>query len=477
MLKRLLTMFLALTLLIPFVTPLSTATANPGGSGGQEERIVQIRAPYWDVWKHNDGTWQYTGRPGGSYTQTITLDVPEKFKQGYKNIRVEIKQGPPTKVDNDDPNIDPKYKRNWDIYQRDILERSANITSYSISGHTATLSFTLPTPPEEKAVNIKDEEEAKGQQFLENVEGWRYYLPFVVYWYGTPDKPAELPDLYVKSLTSNTSTTTQGTRYSGTVTFGLKNDYPQPMQAKLTLTHNGYSVSGVDGQRITLNPGEEKTFNFNFTGQNGNSFLYAKIAPATGDDKDWSNNTATLDIPQKERPEPKASAKLTLQAKSQSGKYTRKPGEAKWTDWVTATLKPDPPTPPRGKLDWWKITKAELYHPKKHPEFTFGTPYQPQGHVVRQMQVKENGHVAEVVFQQDWSMDGTPIYSQIEKKMMTTEKPRAYPIQVNYTIEYQYSYTVCGLTGCYTVTKTATLNGKETADLLVTGTGVDSKAN
>lgn len=471
MFKRFITVFLALTLLIPFATPFSTATANPDAP---EERIVQIRTPYRDVWKHNDGTWQHTGQPGGSYTQTETLDIPDKFKEGYKDIRVEIKHGPPTKEDNDDPNIDQRYKRNWDTYQRDVLERSANITNYSISGYEAILSFSLPTPPEEKAVNIKDEEEAKGQQFLENVEGWRYYLPFVVYWYATPE--GGLPDLYVKPISANTSATEEGQRYSGTVTFGLKPDHPGPVQAVLTLTHNGYSIGGVDGQVITLNPGEERTFNFNFTGQNGNSFLYGKIAPATGDDKDWSNNTATLDIPQKERPEPKASATLTLQAKSQSGKYTRKPGEAKWTDWVTATLKPDPPTPPRGRLDWWKITKAELYHPKKHKDFTFGTPYQPKGHVVRPMEIK-NDHVAELVFQQDWSMDGTPIYSQIEKKMMTTEKPRAYPIQVNYTIEYQYSYRVCGLTGCTIVTKKATMDGKERVNLLVTGTGVDSKAN
>lgn len=474
MLKRLLTAVLILALVIPFVPPFSTVVANSGSSGVQEERIVQIRTAYWDVWKHNDGTWQQSGKPGGSATYTEPLDIPEKFKEGYKDIRVEIKFGPPAEYDNNDPNIDPKYKRNWDTYEYSVLGKSANITNYSLSGYNAILSFTMPIPPDMHAVNIKHEEEAKGQQFLENVEGWRYYLPFVVYWYATPE--GGLPDLYVMPISANTSATEEGQRYSGTVTFGLKPDHPGPVQAVLTLTHNGYSIGGVDGQVITLNPGEERTFNFNFTGQNGNSFLYGKIAPATGDDKDWSNNTATLDIPQKERPEPKASAKLTLQAKSQSGKYTRKPGEAKWTDWVTATLKPDPPTPPRGKLDWWKITKAELYHPKKHPEFTFGTPYQPKGHVVRPMEIK-NDHVAELVFQQDWSMDGTPIYSQIEKKMMTTEKPRAYPIQVNYTIEYQYSYRVCGLTGCTTVTKKATVDGKERVDLLVTGTGVDSKAN
>ena len=474
MLKRLLVMFLALTLLIPFVTPLSTATANPGGSGGQEERIVQIRTPYRDVWKHNDGTWQYTGRPGGSYTQTETLDIPEKFKEGYKNIRVEIKQGPPTKKDNDDPNLEPQYKKDWIAYKKDVLGKSADITNYSVSGYDVTLSFTLPTPPQEMAVNIRKEEEAKGQQFLENIEGWRYYLPFVVYWYATPDKPKELPDFYVKSLTSSTSATEEGKKYSGTVTFGLK-DYHESVQANLTLTHNGHSVGGVDGQTVTFNSGEEKTFNFNFTGQNGNSFLLARIDPVGAEDKNPADNQKTLDIPQLERPEPELNAKLTLQAVSIDQAVKRKPGEAKWTDRVTATLKPDAPIPPRGRLDWWKITKAELYHPKKHKDFTFGTPYQPQGHVLTPMELNE--HTATLLFQQNWSMDGTPIYSMIEKKMMTTEKPRAYPIQVNYTIEYQYSYVVCSLTGCYTVTKRATKSSKETANLLVTGTGVDSKAN
>lgn len=196
MLKRLLTMFLALTLLIPFATPFKSVTANPEAP---EERLVQIITGSWDLWKHEDGRWQASGKPGDrDKTINVELGIPEKFKEGYKNIRVEIKQGPPTKADNDDPNLEPQYKQDWIAYEKDILGKSAVITNYSISGYEVTLSFALPTPPQEMAVNIRKEEEAKGQQFLENVEGWRYYLPFVVYWYGTKEVKPEPPEKQIK---------------------------------------------------------------------------------------------------------------------------------------------------------------------------------------------------------------------------------------------------------------------------------------
>lgn len=298
-----------------------------------------------------------------------------------------------------------------------------------------------------------------------------------------------LPDISVR-LSNLPGETQGGQKHQGRVTVKHEGNVDFAVTVKLGLTHNGYTISGVDGQMITLQPGESKSFDFTFTGiTNTESTLEAKVWPVdpVSDDANWANNSYKVLIPPDYIDvDVPLSGKLILQAVSQSKKTTRPPGEAKWTDWVTATLKPDAPTPPRGTLDWWRITKAELTYPKKHPEFTFGTPYQPKGTVTVPMNIKSGGHEAEVVFQQDWSMDGTPIYSILEKRMMTTEKPRAYPIEVTYTIEYQYSWRECDTsydeegnphTSCWTETRTRTVSSKETASLLVTGTGVDSKAN
>lgn len=105
------------------------------------------------------------------------------------------------------------------------------------------------------------------------------------------------PDLYVKSLNPGTSETEPGMKYNGVVTFGLK-DYSEPVQAKLELTHNDYGVSGVNNELYTFNPGEEKTFDFSFTGQDKDSVLVAKIRPVEiSTDADWSNNSKQVTVP------------------------------------------------------------------------------------------------------------------------------------------------------------------------------------
>lgn len=130
-------------------------------------------------------------------------------------------------------------------------------------------------------------------------------------------------------------------------------------------------------------------------------------------------------------------------------------------------------------IDGKRFARAEIYYNGRLkaaviPEFT--------------------GHQAKIEFQQDWSMDGTPIYSMIEKRDMTDDRPRSYPIKVNYSIKYQYSWTeyevyswsetdeegnvhVYWDVHSWTETRTNTADLSETARLLVTGTGVDSKAN
>lgn len=174
-----------------------------------------------------------------------------------------------------------------------------------------------------------------------------------------------------------------------------------------------------------------------------------------------------------EAPKEEGSGSLIFRAVSQDRKITRELNTAKWTDWVTAELRPPAPTPPRGHLDWWEITSAELTYPLKNPEFTFGTPYPPVG--TKTVQMKPNGHVATVEFQEDWAMDGAKIYSIIEDKIMA-EYPKSYTITAKYTIKYQYSWTECDEDGCWTETRIATTTGTVSGSLLVNGTGVNSLA-
>ncbi|MGB9848857.1 MAG: hypothetical protein ACPLSY_03385 [Moorellaceae bacterium] len=113
------------------------------------------------------------------------------------------------------------------------------------------------------------------------------------------------PDLYVKLLDPGTSEAEPGKKYTGTVVFGLAADYPVPVKAALSVTNNGWAAPQADGSKYfdetwleEFNPGEEKTFNFTWTGDGGGNTLVAKIHPATPpDDRDWGNNSKEVYVP------------------------------------------------------------------------------------------------------------------------------------------------------------------------------------
>ncbi|MBO8160675.1 MAG: hypothetical protein H0Z24_03480 [Thermosipho sp. (in: Bacteria)] len=129
-----------------------------------------------------------------------------------------------------------------------------------------------------------------------------WYITFVI----PADVPRpQLPDLYVKEIIPAVEKVEPGKEYNAAVTYGLDDNYDKPLTAKLGLTHNGSSISGIDGKLVDFQPGEEKTFNFTFTGQSGGSNLQAKIWPVapTAEDKDWTNNSKSLALPSKEAKE------------------------------------------------------------------------------------------------------------------------------------------------------------------------------
>jgi hypothetical protein len=304
-----------------------------------------------------------------------------------------------------------------------------------------------------------------------------------------------LPDLYVKRLDPGTSEVEEGKKYSGTVVYGLKAGTPGPVRARLELAHNGYPLPGVDGQVVEFQPGQERIYTFSFTGQNRDSALVAKIRPAEGEDADWTNNAKHVVVPLKlEEPAPAGQGSLTFQAVSQTRTKTRPAGTAKWTDWVTATLKPPTPDPPRSGAwieDWW-IESASLSYPKKNPDFTIGCPYPPVGTRTVSMTVQSDRRTAKVEFQEDWALDGAPVYCLLEGRMMA-ETPKQYTITASYRLGYKYAwlerragyYTcydaegnprTCSYTYYVRQEATGSSSGTVSGKLLVNGTGVDSRA-
>ncbi|MGI9951300.1 hypothetical protein V3F56_02970 [Moorellaceae bacterium AZ2] len=493
--------------------PASAAYEDPVPEGQLAKSYIDVA--YFQLWKHSNGVWQDTDHDG-------IRDMPGQTKSwSYKVNGV---------LDNlanrwDVTGVRVRYLNNneWNqaVYQQNngyagmtFEEFFTKILSFTATQgyegkvwaetHLEDLSYTLHYEGIRLAGDpgVSDVEAAKGGAmdlkwppnrdilktlgiplqvppggFLQMAEGWNYWVPYIVEIYG---KPKQLPDFYVKSLDPGTEEAEEGVKYTGTVVFGLAADYGKPVKATLSVTNNGWPAPTADGRyfdeswQVEFQPGEEKAFRFTWTGDSSGNTLVAKIHPVDPpNDVNWDNNKQEVYVPPVEREE-SGPGELTFQAVSQDRTITREPGTAKWTDWVTATLRPPEPVPPRGRVTWWRITSAELTYPKKHPEFTFGTPYPPEGTVTVAMEPRE--HEAVVEFQEDWAMDGAQIYSILEDRMMAVE-PRYYSITARYTIEYEYRWTERDSEGhSYTRTARGTTSGTVSGQLLVNGTGVWSLA-
>lgn len=287
--------------------------------------------------------------------------------------------------------------------------------------------------------------------------------------------------------------------YTATVVF--KNESSKPLaQVPVGATAGEESMSLKDSlgnvvQYSDFGPGESKAFTFAYdTPDSGSIHLVGAINTAPVEQKypepTYADNKVDIDVPVKEITLPDhPSAKLTLQAVSQDRSIKRPAGTAKWTDLVTATLTVDRPKPPKGQLDWWKVTWEIIEYPKQHPEFTFGTPYPPSGtKTVSVGKSRTDGSdrftnppqltkiSLNTEFKEDWAMDGANIWSQIEERLMAAA-PKKYAITARYKVSYKYTYKVCfPQDGCRWESSTGSYTGTEGAMLLVNGTGVDSRA-
>lgn len=103
------------------------------------------------------------------------------------------------------------------------------------------------------------------------------------------------PDFYT-TISINTDKTEPGKSYSGTVTYGLKDTTDFDASADIKLVHNfreqDWPITSIPAE-ITLQPGEEVSYQFAFTGQDrARSILISEIWPQEGTDPHPADNKA-----------------------------------------------------------------------------------------------------------------------------------------------------------------------------------------
>lgn len=281
---------------------------------GTEEKIIDqtVTVPFFDIWKHTNGTWQDTDGDGNPDVKgqkdkvtKLSYTLDNSLLQKYTVTKVEVTPD----IDVNTYNLAGKWNsKDWegfkpDYYNYRAIPLKTSIFSKDLTKGTATVQFLFDLAPDKNAIDRKSVRfEGDNNQAIDAAaEGWRWYLPAIITWYGIPKEQSapDLPDAYVKEIKTTARETEPGKVYTATVTYGLKGPYEGKMPCKIGLTHNGYSITPIDGQKLNLGAWEEKTYEFTFTGQQGkDSVLEAKIWPDAGD-KDWSNNNKQLIVPQK----------------------------------------------------------------------------------------------------------------------------------------------------------------------------------
>ncbi|SHE98005.1 hypothetical protein SAMN02745218_01202 [Desulfofundulus australicus DSM 11792] len=530
--RKVTALLLVLALLVSLVPAAGFAQDQP-----QEQLIWrQVGLAYFDVWKHTSGEWQDSdgdgvkdgpkGDPNASdpsYWQNkkarATYTLPSSLLEKYKVTRIEVRgefgqeeydayvalqgHGYPNPWWRLGMDESAKYytwaryrDRHYDVKPENFSVRK---TDEDLSKGTAVAQWQLNLAPKKYAINRKENRfpgDESNPNLANAVEGWRWWLPVYIEWYGIPKEVP--PDFYAK-ITPKQVQADPGQKLTFTATFGLKQGFSKPSRARLSAYHvvNGreYPVtlepeSGAPDPKnpVEFQPGQEYKYKVSVTAQDEDSKVMVKINPVdVSEDADWSDNSDEALIAVIQQQPPTGSGELVLQAYSYPGKDLRgnyqpsKPrpvNTAKWSDDVTATLTVKKPRPPRGTLDWWEISSAKLTYPKQHPSFSFGRPLPPQGTVTVNMKVPGRADPdtdelkATAKFVEDWAMDGFPVYSMIDGKQLTTEKPKDYPVTATYTVRYRYHYVVCDEDGsCYTIYVTAEDTRTATQNLKVTGAG------
>lgn len=304
-LTKLILALAALLLLLP-----GSAFAEP-----QEQLILrQVSLENFDVWQHTDGRWQDTdldgkrdpyGLTGKTLTQQYTL--PKTQYTGWFTVtRVEIEY-PFTLTDEEMA----KWGRpeSWRIFNEKYLTKKPDNytvvkTGENLTQGTVTVQRTFDLTP--KLLNLKDpyvreELGMTDRDFSDFAQGWRWYLPVLISWYGIAQQP---PDFSTQLEVEQFKDVKPGQVITSTVTYSLNKDHPQPETAWLRLHHviggNEYPITlepldPADAPNtkgyIELQPGESKTYRYKFTVQNRPSVIVSRINPiSVSEDANWENN-------------------------------------------------------------------------------------------------------------------------------------------------------------------------------------------
>ncbi|WP_027365833.1 hypothetical protein [Desulfotruncus alcoholivorax] len=322
MLKKLINWLIAAVIIM--AVPAGAAFALPGE---QEQMIKQeVIVGYFDIWKgdswldtNNDGTPDAPGQTG-KLTKPFNYSAADKLNE-WQITRVEVTypfgadeyttaggrqygpDGKPAQMDWE------KFKKNYLKYLPQNL--TAQIADQNLPAGTASVQWglDLPSNPIYNALDIKD---LKNRQYIgyepanigSMVEGWRWYLPAIITWYGIPkDQEQPLPDFSVTLGRHEFKNMNPGDIVTLTATYKLNENHPQPEKAKLGAFHvvgaeypvelepldpkDALDSNGV----IEFQPGETKQYKITVTVQNRNSVVQAKVWPAdASNDADWSNN-------------------------------------------------------------------------------------------------------------------------------------------------------------------------------------------
>ncbi|MGI6588572.1 MAG: CARDB domain-containing protein [Peptococcia bacterium] len=266
----------------------------------------------FNIWLHADGrTWQNTdGQPGPEepyagtdldndpqkekYLRYVTFQAEpnQEWEKSYENIRAEASVDwfkTFTKEDYEVAGGAGKASKDgqeyvsleYDLFFPQVWERRPH--SYQLAPEISPLTVKFYLHDKRQAEDVKQEDQ------LELVEGWRWYLPVHLKFYGVP-KPLVI-DLEAVEI-RQTSPVQTNTEQIATAVLRNNGDCSEQFTAQ-------YFADGkkIGSEVLTLEAGESCTRNFNWQApaQAGKCTLKIEVVPVEGE-VNISNNIKTASI-------------------------------------------------------------------------------------------------------------------------------------------------------------------------------------
>ncbi|MTI84380.1 MAG: hypothetical protein FH756_10845 [Firmicutes bacterium] len=257
-----------------------------GAAIAAQEQLIhsKVSVGYWDIWKHTNGEWQDEGEPGQSAQYSETYTIPDKFLDEYKITRITTSS--PKEFSEQDYNIAGKY---WDfkgnkIEYNDFMNRIYGPyipKGYSVLGSpitstgdiTVERSFILnPTQLEngKKAIDLKASAnrhivDLSDREFAQAAEGWRWYQPVLIKWYGVPKGVHDLQ--FTDRTPQLFGDLTTGNQVDGNISIKNLSNWPtlaQYTQFRVYIQEEGGQPLMVSSAPLSLGGLEETDVSFGF---------------------------------------------------------------------------------------------------------------------------------------------------------------------------------------------------------------------